>query len=211
MKVVGLTGGAASGKSSVAKIIRQEGYPVLDIDKLLHLTPTNPSKASTLFRWFFRILSLIKKYSQAKVNTTLGPNDLRRILLKWVLWKYITGYRMVFVKSRLLYEQGLSRFVSAVIMVYCTKEVMIQRLMERDGCHENLAVLRAEPNGWIEKKRQMADYVIHNSDSFRNTESQVLLVLDKLRPSWTSSIIPLLVPTIMATTVLGFWIKSRQL
>ncbi|ORX89610.1 P-loop containing nucleoside triphosphate hydrolase protein [Basidiobolus meristosporus CBS 931.73] len=210
MKVVGLTGGVASGKKTVAKLIAQEGYPVLDIDSLLSLGPSISSKSGSLYTLLLSLIGWIKPKAQVQQDKTPSPSESRRILLKWVLWKYITGYRMVFVKSRFLYELGLARFVSAVIMVYCTKQVMIQRLMERDGCHENLAVLRAEPNGWMEKKRQMADYVIHNSDSFRNTESQVLLVLDKLRPTWRSSIISLLLPSLVTISCLGFWIKHRS-
>jgi len=80
----------------------------------------------------------------------------------------------------LLYESKLEYMVEKVVVVYCTAEQQLKRLMERNGYDEEEAMRRIASQMSIEEKKSRADYVIDNSGTFTETEEQVDELVGKL-------------------------------
>lgn len=95
------------------------------------------------------------------------------------------GTDLVILDAPLLYEAGLHRLTSSVVVVYAPDDVQLKRLMKRDNIDEKEARQKIQAQMPLDKKRERADFVIDNSGDLKDTEQQAqsLLLLLRSRPS----------------------------
>ena len=195
MKWIGLTGGLGTGKSTVANILREQGYVVLDADSLAKqvIAAGTPGLRSVIQK-FGRSFLLSngelnrEKMSQEVFATLKSLEDLERIihpLVKVEVQKQKDaelhkGTPFVFYDVPLLYEKKISDF-DAVLVVASSEENQKLRIRKRNHWSENEINQRLKNQIPLAQKIQKADYVIYNDGSLENLKSEVEKVLNALK------------------------------
>jgi len=191
-RVIGLTGGIASGKSAVSRILRERGLPVIDADTIAHeiLATNEEVKQKVVTAFGPEVLTAAGAVDRARLGTIIFRDaqrrrDLERILhpiIAAALWQRAQeGDDVVVLEIPLLIEQGEHERVDLVVVVYATRESQIQRLMERDGLTREEAMRRIKTQRALEEKVAYAHYVINNNGSPEETEEQVSRLYQAVR------------------------------
>jgi len=186
---VALTGGIATGKSTVIKLLSEKGFRVIDADKIAHeILDEQHTKISEMFGDSF--------VKEGKVDRTLlgsvvfaDPEKRKALenLLHPLIYDKISeeAEKMdkraepYIVDIPLFYEGG--RYgIEKVIVVYAKKEQQLDRLMQRDGYSKDEALARIASQIDIEDKRENALYVINNSTTPHNLVSEVERVTEEI-------------------------------
>ena len=195
MKIIGLTGGIASGKSTVAAMIRSEGIPVLCADELARhvVDPGKPAykkivkafgriilnKDKTINRARLGAVVFVSETKREKLNTIVHPEVIRE-LKKLIGNLKRRGKKAVVLDIPLLFEGKLDRLCDKVIVVYAPETKMKKRLKERNSLSADEIKNRIASQMPIEEKRKRADIVIDNSGPLSKTRLQVRAVLECL-------------------------------
>ncbi len=196
MKVIGLTGGIASGKSLVAQWFIEENVVLLDSDKIYkQLLKNNEILYNKIVDYFGdkfvldnKELNLTKLgryvFSHAeelkKLNEIAHPFVLQKIEEKLVELQ-TTETDLVVLDIPLLYEANLEYLCDEIICVYINKEKQIDRLVKRDGITKEYALKKVSSQMDLDEKAELADYVIDNSEDIENTKIQFKNILNKIR------------------------------
>lgn len=189
MLMIGLTGGIASGKSVVAKLLEEKGAHLIDADTLAReaVEPDRPAWQE-IVNWLGESVLLPDQTIDRVKLANLVFNDrrmlekLNKIVHPWVGSRFIAISEEI--KKRepdatlvydipLLIEAGMQNMVDHILLVYVPREVQIARLQLRDGLTRTEAELRLKAQMPLEEKRKHADTVIDNSGSLDETARQV--------------------------------------
>jgi dephospho-CoA kinase len=190
-KIIGLTGGIGSGKTTVANLFRQHGVPVYIADdqakKILNLPETVESIAQTFGAL---VISGGKVNREALANIVFeNPEKLRLLnniihpavrkdFLDWV--KEHESHPIIIKEAAILFESGNDLDCDAIITVTAPLETRIERVMKRDKTSRESVLKRIE-NQWTDDMRiAKSDYVIENI-SPAETGRQVSKTLKKLQ------------------------------
>lgn len=195
MLVVGLTGGIATGKSTVSALLSTSGIPVIDADVLAREVVAPGTHALSKIVGYFgphvilpdgsldrkKLGSIIfnDETKRKKLNSIVHPAVTRAIVLN-ILRCWIRGERMCIVDVPLLIEGGLWKWMGCVVVVYCSPAIQLRRLMDRDQCTSAEAEARLGSQLPITSKIAYADIVIDNSGSPSELEDQIRLCLKRL-------------------------------
>ena len=196
MVVAGLTGGIATGKSTVAAIFEKAGARLIDADRIAReaVRKDSPAYREIVAHFGAEVLQengeLDRKRLAAVIFGDLGEQRaLERIVHPRVKEEIDLGIErvrqqapdaLVIVDIPLLYEAGMQQGLDAVIVVYAPENLQIERLMARDGLTRPAAVARIRAQMPIESKRALATYLIDNSGSMESTRAETLEVYRQL-------------------------------
>ncbi|KAJ1342306.1 dephospho-CoA kinase [Batrachochytrium salamandrivorans] len=213
MRIVGLTGGIATGKSTVSTILAKRKaayYAICDTFGSVILNPDG-----TINRQLLGALVFANTEQRQQLNCITHPY-IRFELLKRVLWLFLSGEQLCVVDTPLLFEARLNRWVHTTVVVYCPESIQKERLMHRDGSSPEQAQQRIDSQLPIDQKRDLADYIIDNSGLLESTRQQAMELMQHLAPShhitmclWVLLFFPVLWLYIMLLSMLGVdhWIK----
>jgi dephospho-CoA kinase len=192
----GLTGGIASGKSTVAAMLREHGLPVLEADKISHalIQPAGPGYERVLARFGRDILDPDGTINRGRLaaivfNDRQKLNELNSILHCLVEREVMrrlaelerTGETpAAFVEAALIFEAGLDSKLDGVAICWCLPEQQLARLMQR-GLSEAEAQKRIATQMPAEKKLALATERIDCSRSLETTRQQVDALAARLR------------------------------
>lgn len=191
---IGLTGGIASGKSSVAKILAEQGAIVLDADQIAHenMAPTGPAYSGIVAYFGSEILDSDGQINRPKLGAKVFQNpvalqqlnQLTHPLVRQVLLEKTQEFQaqeatreqnwLLILMIPLLFESDLAHLVDTTVVVYCPEETQLQRLMQRNGLNRNEAEQRLRAQMPLEEKVRRADRVIDNSHSLEQTRQHVM-------------------------------------
>jgi len=187
LKLIGLTGGAGSGKSTVSAMLRDLGAVVIDADEAAHAAyePGSPG-FDAVVREFGAGYVRDGKIDRARLGTLVfGDEDARRrlnaivhpLVRDWMAAQTAEavqkGARVVVQDVPLLFENDLSRLYSNVLLVYVPEKVQLERLIKGRGLSEERSRAMLAAQMPIEEKRAFANYVIDNSGMREATREQV--------------------------------------
>lgn len=196
MRLIGLSGGIATGKSTVSKIVSQEGIPVVDCDKIAHAVVKKG-------RWGYKrvlaafgdgVLQADGDVDRAALGSLIFSNPTERKKLnkathlpvyvemcRQLLMHWLTCRAMVFVDMPLLFETGSYKSFSTTLLVTCSKETQIRRLMERDSCIQEQAQAKVSSQMPLEEKENLATNFIDNDSSREETHAQTKKFIKQAR------------------------------
>ena len=192
VKIIGITGGIASGKSTVTEFLRQKGFEVVDADAVVH----------QLQKPGGRLYQILVEHFGDKV--LLENGELNRPILAGLIfanpeeqeWSKKTQGEIIreelatlrnqlaqtedvfFMDIPLLFEQGYDAWFDEIWLVYLDKKTQIERLMNRDHMNIEEAQARLESQWSLSKKIKLASYIIDNSGTHEELIKQVTSLLE---------------------------------
>jgi dephospho-CoA kinase len=201
-RVIGLTGGIGTGKSTVARMLAELGAVVIDSDAIVHelQAPGTPLLAAivdafgpdvlrpdgALDRAALGALVFADPEARARLNALVHPAVGRESLRRLEAAR-AAGAALVVLDIPLLFETRVRGTASranlgseAVVVVYAPRELQIARQLERNGYDRAEAERRVDAQMSIEEKRSLADHVIDNSGSLDATRRQVRELYERL-------------------------------
>ncbi len=187
MKVIGLTGGIASGKGLIASFFRKRKIPVIDADQLARdvVRPGQKAYREIIAVFGPTLLGRDKTIDRKKLGDLVFADAGRRKLLESITHPEILKgihlkirnfekkrAKLVVVDAALLFESGLYKKMDRNLLVVCSPAVQLKRLMKRDKLTEPAAWARILSQLPTAQKQRLADFVVDNSGSRAATEKQ---------------------------------------
>jgi dephospho-CoA kinase len=202
MLIVGLTGGIASGKSTVSKMFEQAGIPVICADELAREVVRPGSQGLAEIRRIFgpEVLDEKGNLDREAMARLVFQDQSKRKVLESIIHPRVEeeqnkilnaleaqGHSIVVVDVPLLYEVEWERFVDLVIVVYAPRSAQEERLRNRDGMSSDDARSRLDAQMPIEDKRRRADRLVDNGKTLEHTRQQVERLVDELKETASST------------------------
>lgn len=190
--LVVLTGGIASGKSTVSRFLMGKGFPVIDTDIIARkiVTPGSSALGEIVSVWGEEILNPDGTLNRKKLGAIVFSSERDRKKLEKITHPRIVSAMMaevnrikspvVFMDIPLFFETGVPIINDQVWLVYCKPHQQLERLMKRDNIGSVPARIRLDSQIPIEKKKELAGVIIDNSNEIEDTLSQVKKEIKKL-------------------------------
>jgi dephospho-CoA kinase len=196
VKLVGLTGGIASGKSTVAEILKRQGAAIINADVLARevvepghqawteivntfgIAVLQPDR--TLDRQKLRAIIFDDAAARKKIESIIHP-QVRALAEQRIREHAAAGYAVIVYEVPLLFEGNLQEWLRPVILVACDVDTQRNRLQSRDNLSAAQAQKHIDAQMSLEAKRRLADYVIENNGSLEDLKRQVQAVLEKIK------------------------------
>jgi dephospho-CoA kinase len=195
--LLGVTGGIASGKTAVARMLEELGAPIIDFDVLSRVVvePDKPAWKEIVAYFGEQVLQEDKTLDRKKLSEIVFRDLEKRKKLESFIHPRIFGEFTRLVKEfaaqdpgaiiqavvPLLYEVNLQYLFHKILLVYTPEEIQIERLMKRDGISREMAVNILSSQLPLEEKRSYADFIVDNSGSLEETKKQVQEIWEKLK------------------------------
>lgn len=187
--LLGVTGGIASGKTVVAKMLEELGAPLIDFDLLARqvVEPGEPAFTQIVDYFGKEVLQEDgtlnrKKLSKIVFQDTEKRNQLEGFTHPPIFEEFLKQVNAIAEKDPdaviqvvvpLLIEKNLRPIFDKILVVYVPEEQQIERLVERDGISREEAARMLEAQLPIDQKLTYADFVVHNEGSMEGTRKQL--------------------------------------
>jgi dephospho-CoA kinase len=187
-QVVGLTGGIASGKSTVASVLRELGAPVIDADELARqvVAPGSPALAEIRDRFGDEIVRQDGTLDRKRLAQKVFADPVARRALNAITHPHIAegskrridelsakGEPLVIYEAALIVENQLHLWMDGLIVVSVPEELQLARLLAREGLAEREGRARIAAQATPSERAAVATYMIDNSGSLAETRLQV--------------------------------------
>lgn len=186
-----LCGNIASGKSTVQKLLENQGYRVLDTDKVAHeLLTVNNSELFLEFKKFdvfengefsrekLGKLVFTNKEIKQKLENILHPQIREKIK---EFFEQNQNEKYLFVGIPLLFEANMTDLFDKIIFIYADDDIRLKRLLLRNGYSVEYAKARLNSQMRQEEKAQKSDYVINNNGSIEELYKNLFKLLEQIR------------------------------
>ncbi len=187
-KVIGLTGGIASGKSTVGRMLSEQNFPVIDTDKLARevVEPGKPALKELVKVFGAEILKDDKTLDRHRMLEMMLTDAGARQLVENIIHPYVfkrmdqilqqlaaSGNNVVIVEVPLLFETGWQNFFDYIFSVVAPEPICIKRLAERKKMSIDMASRWMATQIPQEVKAKRSDYVVHNNAGLYELQIQV--------------------------------------
>ena len=194
MRIIGLTGGIASGKSTVARLLERRGAVVIDADQLSRdvVAPGEPAYCAIVAAFGNAILNEDQTINRTALGRLVFSSSEARQRLENITHPAIgkraeeklaelkrAGAPLVIYMAPLLIEAGATARVDDIWVVYLDRETQLKRVMERDGVTREEALQKVAAQMPMEEKRLYGSVVIDNCGSPAELEEQVIELWEK--------------------------------
>lgn len=192
-KVIGITGGIASGKSTVCQYLEALGYPVIDSDAISRrLSQKGNSIYTAILKTFGEEYFLADgELDRKKLGALIFEDSEARELLNSVTHPLIVEEiknllekikeNIIFLDIPLLFEAKLWHLCDTILCVYTDLDTQLHRLIERDNITRELALKKIASQMSLEIKKDQSDYVIDSSGSILSTRKQIDELLEQIQ------------------------------
>lgn len=192
--IIGLTGGIATGKSTASKLLKNLGLFVVDADLLVKEIYQKEKTIDFIFNLCPEVFEQegVRKINFQKLREVFfnAPNSkgvqqqieafIYPQMKEVFLSKLNSNPSFIIYDVPLLFEKKLDALVDLKILIYASSEIQIERLMLRDKISKELARSILEQQWPIEKKRNLSDFVIENTNSYSKLEKDLNQLLEKI-------------------------------
>ncbi|MBM7648854.1 dephospho-CoA kinase [Bacillus ectoiniformans] len=191
--IIGLTGGIASGKSTVSALLAERGYVIVDADVAARaaVEPGTPALQKIVEEFGQEVLLGDGSLDRGKLGEIIFHQEDKRKVLNGIVHPAVrtfmleakdtaieSGHQTVIMDIPLLFESDLLWMVEKVIVVFIDEETQLQRLMNRNALDERAAKARIASQMALIEKAKRADWVIDNNGSIEETERQLSQLID---------------------------------
>jgi dephospho-CoA kinase len=196
VKLVGLTGGIASGKSTVAVMLQRLGAQIIDADSLAREVVQPGQKAwrdivdafgadvlledRTLDRKKLRTIVFNNPAARKQLEAITHPT-IRRLAQQRIQELADAGASLIVYVAPLFFETKVQLWLRPVILVACDTATQKRRLRERDRLSDEEIERHLQAQMSLEEKRRLADYVVENTGTLEDLERQVAAVVTKIQ------------------------------
>lgn len=195
LKVLGLTGGIGSGKSTVARLIAGLGVPVMDADQLSRevVEPGQPAHADVAAAWP-QVLDTEGRIDRKRLGAIVFADPAERARLEAIMHPRILalsearfadlaakGHTLAFYEATLLVETGRYKDFDGLVVVTASPETQLERVLARGGLTEEQAQARIDAQLPLLAKVRVADHLIDNDGPLAETQAQVERLVAGLR------------------------------
>ena len=191
-KIIGITGGIASGKSTVTNFLRQKGFEVVDADALVHQLQKPDGRLYQILVEHFGekvlledggldrplLASLIFSNSEEREWSKETQGQIIREELGSLRDKFSETEELFFMDIPLLFEQDYASWFDETWLVYVRRDTQLDRLMNRDQLSQESAETRLASQWPLEEKKKFATYILDNNGSREQLLSQVVTLLE---------------------------------
>ena len=191
-KIIGITGGIASGKSTVTNFLRQKGFEVVDADALVHQLQKPGGRLYQILVEHFgeKVLLEDGKLNRSLLASLIFSNAEEREWSKETQGKIIREElgslrdklakteEVFFMDIPLLFEQDYASWFDETWLVYVRRDTQLDRLMNRDQLSKESAETRLASQWPLEEKKKFATYILDNNGSREQLLSQVVTLLE---------------------------------
>ncbi len=187
-RVIGLTGGIGSGKSTVAAMLRDLGAEVIDADRVARevVEPGQPALAEIVARFGAGVLDGEGRLDRKQLGARVFADETARRALNAIVHPRIAaetarrvadanarGVPLVVYEAALLVENGIHRALDGLIVVSAPEAEQVRRVMARDGLDETEARRRLAAQAPLADKLAAATWVIDNAGALDDTRRRV--------------------------------------
>ena len=194
VRIIGITGGIASGKSTVTEFLRRQGYQVIDADQVVHelQEPGERLYQALLSTFGSSILQEDGRLDRPKLGAMIFGNpellEQSSQIQNQIIREELAGRRdllagkedIFFMDLPLLFELGYESWFDQVWLVDVTEETQLSRLMTRNALSQEEAEKRIASQLSLQEKRNRADVLIDNNGLLELTQEQLREALQKL-------------------------------
>jgi dephospho-CoA kinase len=192
--IIGLTGGIASGKSTVSQMLLDMGIPVIDADiEARNVVAIGQKAYHQIVDTFGKeILSENGELDRVKLGSIVFHDEGKRLQLNAIVHPAVRermslekvrllnfGHHVVVLDIPLLFESRLTQLVEKTILVFVDEKVQLQRLMARNQLTVSDATARIQSQMSLRDKIKLADEVINNNGTIEETKIQLIRILQK--------------------------------
>jgi len=195
LKVLGLTGGIGSGKSTVARLIAGLGVPVLDADLLANEVrePGRPAHADIAAAWP-EVIGPDGQVDRKRLGAIVFADRAARARLEGIMHPRIQevaearfadlaakGHPLAFYEASLLVESGRYKDFDGLVVITASPETQVERVVARGGLTQEEAEARIDAQLPLLAKVRVADHLIDNDGDLAATQEQVERLIASLR------------------------------
>ncbi|WP_226604785.1 dephospho-CoA kinase [Bacillus cereus] len=192
--VIGLTGGIASGKSTVSEMFRELSIPVIDADIIAREVVERGKPAYNKIVEVFgaEVIQQDGELDRPKLGSIVFYNEEKRLQLNKIVHPAVReemnrqkemyikeGMQAIVLDIPLLFESKLTSLVDRILVVAVTPDTQLERLMKRNGFSEEEATARIQSQMPLAEKVKNADEVINNDGTIMGTKTQLQVILKK--------------------------------
>ena len=193
-KIIGITGGIASGKSTVTEFLRQKGFQVVDADAVVHqLQKPGGRLYQVLVEHFGEkvllengelnrplLASLIFSNPEEQEWSKRTQGEIIREELAALRNQFAQTEALFFMDIPLLFEQNYASWFDETWLVYVNRDVQLERLMKRDQISKEAAESRLNSQWPLERKISLASHSLDNNGNQEQLIAQVVQLLDEM-------------------------------
>lgn len=193
-KIIGITGGIASGKSTVTEFLRQKGFQVVDADAVVHqLQKPGGQLYQVLVEHFGEkillengelnrplLASLIFSNPQEQEWSKRTQGEIIREELAALRNQFAQTEALFFMDIPLLFEQNYTSWFDETWLVYVNRDVQLERLMKRDQISKEAAESRLNSQWPLERKISLASHSLDNNGNQEQLIAQVVQLLEEM-------------------------------
>ena len=193
-KIIGITGGIASGKSTVTEFLRQKGFQVVDADAVVHQLQKPGGRLYQVLVEHFGEKILLKN---GELNRTLlaslifsnpeeqewskrTQGEIIREELDALRNQLAQTEALFFMDIPLLFEQDYASWFDETWLVYVNRDVQLERLMKRDQISKEAAESRLNSQWPLERKISLSSHSLDNNGNQEQLIAQVVQLLDEM-------------------------------
>ncbi len=193
--VLGLTGGIASGKSTVSNYLYEQGAAIIDADEVARevVRPDTEGLASLKQKFGKQIIAADGTLKRRALGEIIFNDPAQRDLVNSILHPLITkkmlgqvkaakqrGVDLVVLDVPLLFETHGERYCDGVLVVDIDPQLQLERLIKRNGYSRQEAQARMASQMSVKERRKRADFLVDNNGSEKETYQQIDVLLEKI-------------------------------
>ena len=193
-KIIGITGGIASGKSTVTEFLRQKGFQVVDADAVVHQLQKPGGRLYQVLVEHFGgkvllengelnrplLASLIFSNPEEQEWSKRTQGEIIREELAALRNQFAQTEALFFMDIPLLFEQNYASWFDETWLVYVNRDVQLERLMRRDQISKEAAESRLNSQWPLERKISLASHSLDNNGNQEQLIAQVVQLLDDM-------------------------------
>lgn len=189
--IIGITGGIASGKSTVSQYLKENGFFVVDADQLSKEALTMDETCILQVHQLFNCMDESGNIDRAKLGAIIFNDKKAQAQLEAIVHPYVINKmkeaienceeEWLFLDIPLLYEARLEYLCDRILVVYVDEQVQLERLRKRNALSAVEAKVRVDSQMPLIEKKQKANYIIDNNGSYEDLIKQVEQFIRELK------------------------------